>query len=105
MLDSPYVRRLAIAMIIAKTPFYTPANLALPARRSILEAQSASQKAPTLITDDGAVETGRYLKSRCFLRPGRSALLAFRAANGGGWGERLRDSPIDGMRPGAGGLQ
>jgi glutathione S-transferase len=53
MLDSPYVRRVAIAMIIAKTPFiHRPISLF----RHIDEFCKLNPllKAPTLLTDDGA---------------------------------------------------
>jgi glutathione S-transferase len=53
MLDSPYVRRVAIAMIIAKTPFiHRPISLF----RHIDQFSELNPllKAPTLITDDGA---------------------------------------------------
>jgi glutathione S-transferase len=53
MLDSPYVRRVAIAMIIAKTPFiHRPISLF----RHIDQFSKLNPllKAPTLITDDGA---------------------------------------------------
>jgi glutathione S-transferase len=53
MLDSPYVRRVAIALIIAKTPFiHRPISLF----RHIDEFSKLNQllKAPTLITEDGA---------------------------------------------------
>ena len=52
MLDSPYVRRVAIALIIAKTPFiHRPISLF----RHIDQFSKVSPllKAPTLITDDG----------------------------------------------------
>ena len=52
MLDSPYVRRVAIAMIIAKTPFiHRPISLF----RHIDQFSKLNPllKAPTLITDDG----------------------------------------------------
>ena len=53
MLDSPYVRRVAIALIIAKTPFiHRPISLF----RHIAQFASLNPllKAPTLLTDDGA---------------------------------------------------
>ena len=53
MLDSPYVRRVAIAMIIAKTPFiHRPISLF----RHIDQFSKLNPllKAPTLLTDDGA---------------------------------------------------
>jgi glutathione S-transferase len=53
MLDSPYVRRVAIALIAAKTPFiHRPISLF----RHIDEFAKLNPllKAPTLITDDGA---------------------------------------------------
>ena len=53
MLDSPYVRRVAIAMIVAKTPFiHRPISLF----RHIDQFSKLNPllKAPTLITDDGA---------------------------------------------------
>ena len=53
MLDSPYVRRVAIALIIAKTPFiHRPISLF----RHIGQFSSLNPllKAPTLLTDDGA---------------------------------------------------
>jgi len=53
MLDSPYVRRVAIALILAKTPFiHRPISLF----RHIDEFSKLNPllKAPTLITDDGA---------------------------------------------------
>ena len=53
MLDSPYVRRVAIALIIAKTPFiHRPISLF----RHIDQFSSLNPllKAPTLLTDDGA---------------------------------------------------
>jgi glutathione S-transferase len=53
MLDSPYVRRVAIALIIAKTPFiHRPISLF----RHIDEFSKLNPllKAPTLITEDGA---------------------------------------------------
>ncbi len=52
MLDSPYVRRVAIAMIIAKTPFiHRPISLF----RHIDQFSKLNPllKAPTLVTDDG----------------------------------------------------
>ena len=52
MLDSPYVRRVAIAMIIAKTPFiHRPISLF----RHIDQFSKLNPllKAPTLLTDDG----------------------------------------------------
>ena len=54
MLDSPYVRRVAIALIIAKTPFiHRPISLF----RHIEQFSKLNPllKAPTLLTDDGAV--------------------------------------------------
>jgi len=54
MLDSPYVRRVAIALIVAKKPFiHRPISLF----RHIDEFSKLNPllKAPTLITDDGAV--------------------------------------------------
>ena len=54
MLDSPYVRRVAIALIIAKTPFiHRPISLF----RHIDQFSKLNPllKAPTLLTDDGAV--------------------------------------------------
>ena len=54
MLDSPYVRRVAIALIIAKTPFiHRPISLF----RHIDQFSRLNPllKAPTLLTDDGAV--------------------------------------------------
>ena len=54
MLDSPYVRRVAIALIIAKTPFiHRPISLF----RHIDQFSKFNPllKAPTLITDDGVV--------------------------------------------------
>ena len=53
MLDSPYVRRVAIALIMAKTPFiHRPISLF----RHIDQFSELNPllKAPTLITDDGA---------------------------------------------------
>ena len=53
MLDSPYVRRVAIAMILAKTPFiHRPISLF----RHVDQFSKLNPllKAPTLITDDGA---------------------------------------------------
>ena len=53
MLDSPYVRRVAIALIIAKTPFiHRPISLF----RHIDQFSNLNPllKAPTLLTDDGA---------------------------------------------------
>jgi glutathione S-transferase len=52
MLDSPYVRRVAIALIVAKTPFiHRPISLF----RHIDQFSKLNPllKAPTLITDDG----------------------------------------------------
>ena len=52
MLDSPYVRRVAIALIIAKTPFiHRPISLF----RHIDQFSKLNPllKAPTLLTDDG----------------------------------------------------
>jgi Glutathione S-transferase, N-terminal domain len=52
MLDSPYVRRVAIALIIAKTPFiHRPISLF----RHIDQFSKFNRllKAPTLLTDDG----------------------------------------------------
>jgi glutathione S-transferase len=56
MLDSPYVRRVAIALIVAKTPFrHRPISLF----RHIDEFSKINPllKAPTLVTDDGVVLT------------------------------------------------
>ncbi len=53
MLDSPYVRRVAIALIVAKVPFtHRPISLF----RHIDEFSKINPllKAPTLLTDDGA---------------------------------------------------
>ena len=53
MLDSPYVRRVAIALIIARTPFiHRPISLF----RHIDQFSQLNPllKAPTLLTDDGA---------------------------------------------------
>ena len=53
MLDSPYVRRVAIALIIARTPFiHRPISLF----RDIEQFSKFNSllKAPTLVTDDGA---------------------------------------------------
>src|SRR6202034_4411628 len=53
MLDSPYVRRVAIALIIGRTPFiHRPISLF----RHIDQFSNLNPllKAPTLITDDGA---------------------------------------------------
>ncbi len=53
MLDSPYVRRVAIALIVAKTPFiHRPISLF----RHIDQFSNLNPllKAPTLLTDDGA---------------------------------------------------
>ena len=52
MLDSPYVRRVAIALIVAKVPFaHRPISLFL----HIDEFSNINPllKAPTLLTDDG----------------------------------------------------
>jgi len=52
MLDSPYVRRVAIALIMAKTPFiHRPISLF----RHIDQFSELNPllKAPTLLTDDG----------------------------------------------------
>ena len=52
MLDSPYVRRVAIALIMAKTPFiHRPISLF----RHIDQFSKVNPllKAPTLVTDDG----------------------------------------------------
>ena len=54
MLDSPYVRRVAIALIMAKTPFiHRPISLF----RHIDQFSKLNPllKAPTLVTDDGVV--------------------------------------------------
>ncbi len=53
MLDSPYVRRVAITLIVAKVPFtHRPISLF----RHIDEFSNINPllKAPTLLTDDGA---------------------------------------------------
>src|SRR3984957_6556662 len=52
MLDSPYVRRVAIALIIAKTPFI---HRAISLFRHIDQFSKLNPllKAPTLLTDDG----------------------------------------------------
>src|ERR1700674_4461493 len=53
MLDSPYVRRVAIALIMAKTPFiHRPISLFRHIDQ-FLELNPLL-KAPTLLTDDGA---------------------------------------------------
>ena len=62
MLDSPYVRRVAIALIIAKTPFiHRPISLF----RHVDQFSKLNPllKAPTLITDDG-VGHGERLDGR-----------------------------------------
>jgi glutathione S-transferase len=52
MLDSPYVRRVAIALIIAKTPFiHRP--ISLFRRIDQFSKLNPLLKAPTLLTDDG----------------------------------------------------
>jgi glutathione S-transferase len=52
MLDSPYVRRVAIALIIAKTPF-THRPISLFRHIDQFSKFNPLLKAPTLLTDDG----------------------------------------------------
>jgi glutathione S-transferase len=62
MLDSPYVRRVAIALIVAKTPFiHRP--ISLFRHIDAFSKLNPLLKAPTLLTDDGAalMESGVIL--------------------------------------------
>ena len=52
MLDSPYVRRVAIALIVAKTPFIHPL-ISLFRHIDQFSKLNPLLKAPTLQTDDG----------------------------------------------------
>jgi glutathione S-transferase len=85
MLDSPYVRRVAIALIIAKTPFiHRPISLF----RHIDQFSKLNPllKAPTLITDDGVVlmDSNVVLDYLAGIEPRIAALTPSKAS------ERLR---------------
>jgi glutathione S-transferase len=80
MLDSPYVRRVAIAMIIAKTPFiHRPISLF----RHIDQFSKLNPllKAPTLLTDDGVVlmESNVILDYLAGVEPRIAALTPLKA--------------------------
>ena len=71
MLDSPYVRRVAIALIVARTPFiHRPISLF----RHIDQFSKLNPflKAPTLVTDDGVALMDSSVILR-LSRRGRSA--------------------------------
>jgi glutathione S-transferase len=85
MLDSPYVRRVAIALIVAKVPFtHRPISLF----RHIDEFSKINPllKAPTLLTDDGAalMDSNVILDYLASIDPRVAALTPSRAP------ERLR---------------
>jgi glutathione S-transferase len=81
MLDSPYVRRVAIALIIGKTPFiHRPISLF----RHIDQFSKLNPllKAPTLLTDDGValMDSGLILDYLAGLDPRIAALTPAKAA-------------------------
>ncbi len=81
MLDSPYVRRVAIALIIGKTPFiHRPISLF----RHIDQFSKLNPllKAPTLLTDDGValMDSGLILDYLAGVDPRIAALTPSRAA-------------------------
>jgi glutathione S-transferase len=80
MLDSPYVRRVAIALIIAKTPFiHRPISLF----RHIDQFSKFNPllKAPTLLTDDGValMDSSLILDYLAGVDPGIAALTPSKA--------------------------
>ena len=80
MLDSPYVRRVAIALIIAKTPFiHRPISLF----RHIDQFSKLNPllKAPTLLTDDGValMDSSVILDYLAGVDPGVAALTPSKA--------------------------
>jgi glutathione S-transferase len=80
MLDSPYVRRVAIALILAKTPFiHRPISLF----RHIDQFSKLNPllKAPTLLTDDGAalMDSSVILEYLAGVEPRIAALTPSRA--------------------------
>ena len=80
MLDSPYVRRVAIALIIAKTPFiHRPISLF----RHIDQFSKLNPllKAPTLLTDDGValMDSSLILDYLAGVDPGIAALTPSKA--------------------------
>ena len=94
MLDSPYVRRVAIALIIAKTPFiHRPISLF----RHIDQFSNLNPllKAPTLLTDDGAalMDSNVILDYLAGVDPRIAALTPSTAA------ERLSGAACDRPRP------
>lgn len=75
MLDSPYVRRVAVAMLIAGVPFrHRP--ISLFRHIDAYSALSALLKAPTLVLEDGTaiVESGVILEYLATLSPALKAL-------------------------------
>jgi glutathione S-transferase len=81
MLDSPYVRRVAIALIIGKTPFiHRPISLF----RHIDQFSKLNPllKAPTLLTDDGAalMDSGVILDYLAGVDPRIAALTPLKAS-------------------------
>ena len=81
MLDSPYVRRVAIALIVARTPFdHRPISLF----RHIDQFSKLNPllKAPTLVTDDGTalMDSSVILDYLASLDPRIAALNAIECA-------------------------
>jgi len=92
MLDSPYVRRVAIALIVAKVPFtHRPISLF----RHIDEFSKINPllKAPTLLTDDGAalMDSNVILDYLAGCHPRVAALTPSRAP------ERVRALRVTGL--------
>lgn len=75
MLDSPYVRRVAVALIVAKVPFeHKP--ISLFRHKDAFAAINPLLKAPTLKTDDGTVliDSTLILDYLAFVHPAIAAL-------------------------------
>jgi glutathione S-transferase len=92
MLDSAYVRRVAIALIVAKTPFvHRPISLF----RHIDQFSKLNPllKAPTLLTDDGTalIDSSIILDYLAGVEPGIAALTPSKAP------DRLRAARVTGL--------
>jgi glutathione S-transferase len=92
MLDSPYVRRVAVAMIVAKAPF---AHRPISLFRHIDEFSKINPllKAPTLVTDEGTVlmDSSGILDYLAAVYPRIAALTPVDAA------QRLRACRLSGL--------